>query len=259
MLLLYLGLQDVWTSGNNFRVYGGILFIVFLILGVLGAFMVFRRGPEILKVEAKGFIPFAIGSFLLFLIPVGSGIGMLPGGSDFLGPIHIIILILGIIICLAGMVMLARDGEFFTAWFPGAGFILIFGGHNALGFFSATAFGSMDAFLVGEALGLLIASFLLYAYYELKFIYLAYLVDEALEFNEAKAYEKAVELLDKALLIYPQYKTALNNKGNVLYRMKEYNLARECYLRVVDVDPYYGKAKSNLKLANKKLGIKEAV
>jgi tetratricopeptide (TPR) repeat protein len=90
-------------------------------------------------------------------------------------------------------------------------------------------------------------------------VYLAYLVDEALELNENKEYDSAIELLDKALLIYPNYLTALNNKGNVLYRMKDYNYSRECYLRVIDIDPDYRKAKSNLRLANKKLGIKEAI
>jgi hypothetical protein len=253
--------KDFWTGDTtNFLVYSAVVTIIFTIFIVLGIFVLYKGGLWSMKKEARGFGAFAFGAIMLFFIPFGTAIGVLPGGDGWMGPIHIILLVLGIIICLAGVFLVARDGGFFSVWFFGSAFFWLYGFHEAFKFIVFTGdFGYLDQFLSYEAIGIMLASFILYIYHELKYVYLAYLVDEALEHNENKEYDIAIEILDKALLLYPNYVTALNNKGNVLYRMKDYNYSRECYLAVIDIDPDYRKAKSNLRLANKKLGIKEAV
>ncbi len=256
VLLFYLPpLNDYWTDeAGNFTMFSAGIFVVFLALTTLGAIVIFKSGMQALKNEQKGFTAFAIGAILLFLVPFLSSLDILPGGEEFMGPIHMVVLILGIIICVVGMVFIARFGGFFSIWIFGTLFLTIFGFHEAFKVIIYTGnFGHIDRFLMYEGIGILLASFILYIYSELKFVFLAYKVEQAQALNNEKKYEAALEILTQVLQIYPNYSTALNNKGNIYYRMKKYEEAKECYDKVAYFDPGYPHTDSNMKLVDKKL------
>ena len=109
-----------------------------------------------------------------------------------MGPVHIILLVLGILLCLAGMFILARDGGFFSVWFFGSAYFWLYGFHEGFDFIIYTGnYGPYDRTLSFIGIGIMLASFVLYLYSEVKFVYLAYLVDEALSLNENKKYKQA--------------------------------------------------------------------
>lgn len=254
MLVFYYipAFNDMWGRGDNFRIYAIIITVVMALLLALAGIVIQRIGFKTQQNELRSLIIFAIGAVILFFVPTGTAFGILP---ENIGAIQIILLILGILICLTGAVATARAGGFFLVWTFGALFYLIVASHEAFKMFIWTgSFGILDMTLSYLAVSIIGLSFLLYVYYEVKFFYLAYLVDEALVQNKAKKYEAALELLDKALTIYPYYVTALNNKGNVLFRMKKYEDAKYCYEKALEYDPDYQKAQLNMKQVSKKVG-----
>ena len=252
-------LNRYWESGDNFRTFALIVFLVFLFYSAMGILLLVKTKLWVLKWESKGFGLFFVGGALLFLMPFLTAMDILPGGADFFGPIHIILLVLGIAICLVGMFLLFLDNGFFSIWFLGVLFLLILAGHEAFRVIVYTGhFGPYDTSLHYEALGILIASFVLFIAYEVKNVYIYYLVDEALELKEEKDYEGSLEILEKALKLDKRHITALNNKGNILFHLKQYDEARECYQMALDSNPDYERALDNMKVVNKKLGIKEA-
>jgi tetratricopeptide (TPR) repeat protein len=260
LILYFIGpLNDYWTSGDNeFRNYALILFVVFLLFTAAGIYLLVTTKLWILKWEARGFGIFLIGSILLFIIPFGNATEILPGGMEMFGAIQVILLIIGILICLVGALLLARDGGFFSIWFLGVVFMLVLGGHEAFRIIIYTGdYGPIDTFLRYEALGILLTSFVLFVVFEVKNLYIFYLFDEALEHKRDNDLEMAVEILDKALRLAPRHTTALNNKGNILYKLKEFEGARECYQGALDANPDYHKAEDNLRVVNKALGIRE--
>jgi tetratricopeptide (TPR) repeat protein len=206
------------------------------------------------KMEQKGFTIFAIGAIILFLVPFLSSLEILGTEENFMGAIHIILLAIGILICLVGMVFLARDGGYFSIWLFGTIFLTIFGGHEAFKLIIYTGnYGPIDRFLMMEGIGILLASFVLYIYAELKFVYLAYRIEEAQKLNDEKKYQAALEVLDKVLAVFPNYSTAWNNKGNIYYRLKQYEEAMDCYDRVAFINPDYPHTENNIKQVQKKL------
>lgn len=256
ILLFYLPpLNDYWTdSSGNFTMFSAFIFVAFLVLTVLGGLVLFKTGLNAIKWEQKGFTIFAIGAILLFLVPFLSSLEVIGGGEEFLGSIHFILLALGIIICLVGMVFLARDGGYFSIWLFGTIFLTILGGHEAFKFIIYTGnYGPIDRFLMFEGIGILLASFVLYVYAEIKFVFLAYRIEEAQKLNEEKKFEAALEVLDKVLAIFPNYSTAWNNKGNLYYRMKMYEEAMDCYDKVAYIDPEYPHTENNMNQVAKKL------
>lgn len=276
MLFYYLPQTNkIWEHGSNLRIYSLVLLVIYVVLIALGLFSVYNTYFIWMKMKIGkydkflGFLRnedwvrangvFILGSLFLLFVPVGTSLGILPGGHDYFGPAHITFLIIGVLICVLGVIWIAREGGYFSIWFIGAGFYSLVGLHGFLMLGSDTQLGPIDATLSFMALGILISSLLLYIYHELKFIYLSGLVDEALELNEQKDYRGSIKKLNEALKIYPNYTTALNNKGNVLYRIKDYEGAREHYIKAIESNPSYIKAKSNLRMANKKLRIKDTV
>ncbi len=65
----------------------------------------------------------------------------------------------------------------------------------------------------------------------------AYVTGVAL-YNLGK-YAEAIQYFDKALAVDPNYKLALNDKGNALYRLGEYAEAIQSYDKALAVDPNY--------------------
>lgn len=250
------GLNRHVNYGSNFTVYALLMCIVYSILIGIAIYLLVKIWKKVLRNEWKSFLVFAAGALILFFLPLGASLEILPGYHKGLDGLHIFLLVLGILVCIVGMVLMARDGAFFSIWFLGASFYWILTFHEAFKFIIHNQmFGPYDRTLNILALSILLASFVLYVLFELKFMYLSYLVDRALEKNKEKEYEVSLEILDKALQIHPAYATALNNKGNVLFRSKNYEEARECYLKVLKIDPDYLKAKNNLQIVNKKLKI----
>lgn len=256
VLLFYLPpLNDYWMEEDgNFTLFTAGVFVLFLVLTVLGGIVIYKSGLQALKMEQKGFTIFAVGAILLFTVPFLSGLEILPTGQDFMGPIHIILLLIGIVICLIGMFMMARFGGFFSIWIFGTLFLTVLGFHEAFNVVIYTGtFGPVDRFLMYEGCGILLASFILYIYSELKFVYLAYKIEEAQGYNDEKEYERAIEVLKHVLTIYPNYPTALNNMGNIYYRMKLYDEAADCYDKVSFINPEYPHTENNMKMVAKKL------
>ena len=244
--------HEMWDRGSNFRIYAAIITVVMVLLLGLAAVVIQKIGFRPQQNELRSLVIFAIGAIILFFVPAGTAFGVLP---EEIGAIQIILLILGIAICLVGAVATARAGGFFLLWAFGGLFYLIMASHEAFKMFIYTgSFGILDMTLSYLAVGIISLSFVLYIYFEVKFFYLAYLVDQALELSGKKKHEEAMALLDKALVIYPYYVTALNNKGNVLYRMKKFEDAKYCYEKALEFDPQYQKAQLNMKQVQKKVG-----
>ena len=64
--------------------------------------------------------------------------------------------------------------------------------------------------------------------------------------NELEEYEKAKEVLNKALKRNPKYPYALNNLGLSYYYQKDYETAKEYYTKATEADPNDNLAFSNL-------------
>lgn len=63
---------------------------------------------------------------------------------------------------------------------------------------------------------------------------------------ELGEYEKALELIDKALKIRPDFTDAWNTKGNVLMMLNKLKEAEECYKKSIQLDPNFPEAWVNL-------------
>ena len=73
--------------------------------------------------------------------------------------------------------------------------------------------------------------------------------------NGLGIYQEAIEWLDKALRIDPNYEYAWNSKGFALYNLGKYQEAIECFDKALRIDPNNKEALNNKGLALNGLGI----
>ena len=63
---------------------------------------------------------------------------------------------------------------------------------------------------------------------------------------ELKDYQEAKICLEKVIQINPKHEKAYNNLGSVLRELGDYQKAKECYEKAIQLDPNYVDAHSNL-------------
>ncbi len=244
--------DTILDGGWHFQLFSFLIFLSTFILFLMASILVYRDRMTLVRTEVKGSAVFAVGAFMLLLIPIAL---MGDGTSDAV--LRVIMMVIGIPIVLAGMVLLARDGGFFLPWFIGvfAFTITVFTEAAKFHSFNGT-FGPTDIVLHILTFIFIGASFLLFFYGQIKFLFLFDLVEKAIEKKNDEDLEGSLGILDIALLIYPDFITALNNKGNVLYAMEDYEEAKECYNQALELNPNYPWAKRNLDVLEKKGGKK---
>ena len=70
--------------------------------------------------------------------------------------------------------------------------------------------------------------------------------DKGWDCHVAKKYRDAVNYYEEALKLCPDFPMCLNNKGLAHYRLNEFDLAKESYLRAMEINPHFVKPYSNL-------------
>ena len=205
-------------------------------------FIVLIDIKSVLKHEILGFIIFAVGALLIILYPARNvfGMGDLESGTAFFT--------LGAIVIVVGSVILMRTGGFVGVTLLGLILNLGVAAFYMFGSSSAIQYNENTRLMIDLSIVFFIVSFLLLVYHELKFFYLAKLMREENNLRKKKKYKEALTFCDKALKVYPNFVTAWNNKGNVLYTLGKKNDAIDCYKKALSLNPNYSPAQTNLKL-----------
>ena len=243
-LLLYELDPAYWE--DNFSQYTSILLAVMGILGVVCLLLLIGNLRELLVFELKGFIVFIIGAIVLLMVP---GVNVLGLGFD--QATADIILYVGTAICIVGSIILAREGGYLSVTLFGIGFVVILAGYYPIMSIDVNEFSTRAILLRNMGLGFIILSFILFVYHDLKFFLLAKMIREGNSLRNKGNHSAALKKVNAALFLYPNFSTAWNNKGNVLYNMKKYNEAMKCYRRAIKINPSYVYAKNNLEVVKK--------
>ena len=74
-------------------------------------------------------------------------------------------------------------------------------------------------------------------------------IDEGLEYLNNGDNEKAIASFDKAIVANPNSYVAYNHKADVLFKMKKYSKAIDCYEEVLKIDPDHVTAAKQKELA----------
>lgn len=245
-LLLYELDQSYWT--DNFTQYTNILLAIMGILAVVCLILLMGNLRDFLIFEFKGFVVFAIGAAILLTVPGTNvlGLGFEEGTAS-------IVMYLGIAICIIGGIILARNGGYLSVTLFGIGFVVILAGYYPIMSIDVTEFSTRAQLLRSMGLGLIFMSFILFVYHDLKFFYLAKLIREGNSLRNKDKHQESLNVVNRALAIYPNFSTAWNNKGNVLYNLKKYDEALKCYNRAIKINPDYVYAKNNLAVVQKRV------
>jgi tetratricopeptide (TPR) repeat protein len=243
-LLLYELDPAYWE--DNFSQYTSILLAVMGILGVVCLLLLIGNLRELLVFELKGFIVFIIGAAVLLMVP---GVNVLGLGFD--QSTADVILYAGMAICIVGSIILAREGGYLSVTLFGIGFVVILAGYYPILSVDVNEFSTRAILLRNMGLGFIILSFILFVYHDLKFFYLAKMIREGNSLRSKGKHSAALKKVNSALFLYPNFSTAWNNKGNVLYNMKKYDEAMKCYRRAIKINPSYVYAKNNLEVVKK--------
>jgi tetratricopeptide (TPR) repeat protein len=122
------------------------------------------------------------------------------------------------------------------------------------GIFPSEYFGHIDNFLGSIGIYIVVTSFILFLYHDLKFFYLSKIVKQGNKYRKEKQYEKAIKCFNKTLKIYPFFTTAWNNIGNVYFNQGQIEKAVKSYKRALSINPNYYNAKKNLDVVSKRVG-----
>ncbi len=68
-----------------------------------------------------------------------------------------------------------------------------------------------------------------------------------------KQYQIAINCYDTAIELFPKYSDACNNKGIALYELKQYQDAIKCYDKAIELDPKNKLFIDNLKIVLEKI------
>lgn len=240
VLIAYRANHEYWA--DSFISYNQILFGISLLLLIVLVFIVMIDIKSVFKHELIGFTIFAVGALLVILYPARNifGMGDLESGTVFFA--------LGGIIIVVGSVILMRTGGFVSVTLLG---LVLNLGVSAFYMFSSSSaiqYNVNTRSIIDLSIVFFIISFLLLVYHDLKFFYLANLMRQENNLRKKKKYKEALTFCDKALKVYPNFVTAWNNKGNVLYNLGEKNDAISCYKKALALNPNYSPAQTNLKL-----------
>jgi tetratricopeptide (TPR) repeat protein len=113
-------------------------------------------------------------------------------------------------------------------------------------------FGDFDNFLGWIGIYVVVTSFILFLYHDIKFFYLSKIIKQGNKYRKNQQYKKAIKCFRKTLKIYPLFTTAWNNMGNVYYNEGNLKEAINCYKTALSINPNYQNAKKNLSVVQKK-------
>ena len=241
LLIMYKSNYEYWS--DQFITFNKILFgvsILLLVMIIAIAVMDFKR---IIKHELLGFIIFLIGALILVLGPTGNylGLGSLNESSSVLFAVG------GIIIVISTIILMRTGGFLGVCLFS----VIINTLVSAFYMFvetEAIQYNSNVLILINLSIVFFIISFILLIYHDVKFFYLAKIIQDERAARGKKKYNEALKYCDKAIRIYPYFATAWNNKGNVLINMGKKKDALKCYKKALKINPDYMPAKKNIQL-----------
>ena len=229
-----------------------IVLITMTILLITGIFVFWKDRRYLIIHEKIGGTIFIIGTLILFLLPVSWVMGQLSYEGSF-EINNLIIMIVGLILCIIGSLILARTGGFFSVWIIGILIYIIIPLNGLIGIVPSEYFGPIDDFLSSIGIYIVLTSFILFLYHDLKFIYLSRIIKKGNKYRKEKQYKSAIRCFNKALKVYPLFTTAWNNMGNVYFNQGKPEQAIKCYKKALYFNPEYSNAKKNLNVVEKKL------
>jgi tetratricopeptide (TPR) repeat protein len=186
-----------------------------------------------------GAVIFAVGAILLMLVPARNMLGVGDGGS---GAFYAV----GGIVVLLGTIFLMRSGGYISVSLISLLTLMLVSAYHMFGSSDVIQYTENTFLITTYAIGFLILCYLLLVYDDAKFFYLAKLIKDERNFRKKKEYKKAMSYCDRALLIYPYFATAWNNKGNVYMNMGKKDDAKNCYNKALSINPNYEPAMMNL-------------
>lgn len=234
-----------------FTAYSLVVFITMSVLLLTGIYVFLKDRKYIITHEKLGAPIFIIGTFILLIIPLGWSFKFI----DYQGVLalnSIVIIVIGAVICVIGALILARTGGFFSVWIIGIIIYLIIPLNALIGIFPSQNLGFVDDFFSSIGIYVVVTSFLLFLYHDLKFLYLTRIIKKGNTFRREKKYKEALRCFNRTLKIYPLFTTAWNNMGNVYFNLGKPNDAIKCYKRALTINPNYQNARKNLAVVAKK-------
>jgi tetratricopeptide (TPR) repeat protein len=223
-----------------------------VVLFITGLYVFWTDRQYLLVHEKFGGGVFLIGALILLAIPLAWTWDVMEYQEE-LGFSSVLFVILGASLCVLGSLILARTGGFFTVWLIGVGIYLIMSFHEGFFFIVWTGFfGPYDNFVGAIGVYVVVTSFLLFLYHDLKFFYLTRIIKKGNKFRREKNYQSALKCFNKALWIYPMFTTAWNNMGNVYFNQGKSDMAIKCYKKALLINPNYNNARRNLEVVGKK-------
>ncbi len=240
LLIAYRSSYEYWR--DMFSVYNQILFVLSLLLFMLILVVVITNFKNIIKHELIGTVIFLVGAIILLFVPARNLIGL--GNAS--GTISILYIIGGIVVMI-GTIFLMRTGGYIGVCLLSLLLLIIVSANYMLINKSAVQYNSNTYLITNYAIIFLILCFILVIYNDLKFFYLVKLIRDEQKFRKNKEYNKAMSYCNRALLIYPYFTTAWNNKGNIYLNMGKKKDALDCYKKALSINENYEPAKKNLK------------
>ena len=64
-------------------------------------------------------------------------------------------------------------------------------------------------------------------------------VDQGLQYIKNNDYQEAIDAFDKAITLNPKNHVPHNYKGDVLFKLEDYNGSIECYNKAIEIKPDY--------------------
>lgn len=247
LIILYLPnsfFEDFWVDrGFRFQVYSMMITVVYIMIFLMGLYHI-RTMPLFKEKELKGALLILAGSLPILIPPSMElwGLGTPGTYSDYPIPMTI-----GAILVIIGVILLARNGGFFSIWMAGATVFFFLGIHEAGKIVLWTGnYGPYDTVFFKTGIWYFTTAFMLFIYGELKFKFLLPMIRRAAKLRVDGKPDRALALVNIALFIYPHYATAWNNKGNILLNKDMHQEAEECYQRALYLNPDLHPALENL-------------
>ena len=234
-----------------FPVYSIIVTITILILLITGLLVLWKDRRYIFIHEKFGAGVFLIGILIILTVPIGWINGTFEHVKDIgiYAPNVFPIIVIGSGLCILGSLILARTGGFFIVWLIGITIYLIRSFYAGFSIFIGNSiFGDYDELIGSIVIFVVVISFILFLYHDLKFFYLTRVIKKGNKLRKEKKYSAALKCFNKAIRIYPLFTTAWNNMGNVYYNQGKTAEAVKCYQKALYFNPDYKNAKKNLKV-----------
>jgi tetratricopeptide (TPR) repeat protein len=241
LIIAYKTNVEYWS--DQFIAFNQYLFGASIALIVLLFIVVFLDLKRNLKREFIGTLVFSMGALIISLFYARIYFSM-----DALGENGVPFIAIGAVLMVLGSLFLMRTGGFIGASLVGLIILLLLSAVHMMDTRELIQFDNNAIQLLNLSIICIVVSFMLLVYNDLKFFYLAKLIQEERKFRKKKDYKTALVYCEKAIRIYPNFATAWNNKGNVLVNLGKKKDALQCYKKALDINPNYKPAMRNIKL-----------